>query len=309
MRPRSSFVIACALSAIGLGYAASASTLFVPDSDTATLAAILANGLKQLATLNQELGEVRNSYVAARTLVGYGADVKNGFAALVSLDANKLEQLLVAAVPNAGFFVREANGGYQTWGQGTGELQIMISACMNSKQSQLNAAVTPNPPPLLPAPPITSPYDPCAILENRLSGNELSTTLKVLFPTGVAPALALPAVTASARAAQQEVRDAIRQQKIAALSALCADAASADPDKCNAAAHAAELITSAQLAELVDRMVDLNRIEAVQLAMHVSEQAASQQRDDDRRAFLLEVAGQAAPAPLQLRAPGLQFGE
>ncbi len=160
--------------------------------------------------------------------------------------------------------------------------------------------------------PVTAPvvpYDPCAVLQSRLSGQQLAASLKVLFPSGTAPALAQPAVDASTRADQQEVRDTIRQQKIASLTALCDGTTSADPDKCNAASKAAELLTAAQLAELIDRMVDLNRIEAVQLAMHVSEQSAQQQRDDDRRKLLLDAAGQVAPAPLQLRAPGFTFTE
>ena len=299
MKPRPSFAIACAVSVVGLTYAASASTLFVPDSDTATLAAIFSNGLQQLAALNQQLGQLRQSYTAAKTLVSYGADVKNGFTALVTLDAAKLEQMFITAVPNAGFFDREARGGYQTWGQGTGELQLMVSLCLNSKSSQ----------PAVPPSPLATSYDPCAILENRLSGKELSTSLKLLFPSGTPPALAQAAVDASTRADQQEARDAVRQQKIAALGALCQDPASADPDKCNAASKAAELISAAQLSELVDRMVDLNRIEAVQLAMHVAEQSAQQQRDDDRRKFLLDAAGQVAPLPTQIRAPGFGFTE
>ena len=301
MKPRPSFAIACAVSVVGLTYAASASTLFVPDSDTATLAAIFSNGLQQLAALNQQLGQLRQSYTAAKTLVSYGADVKNGFTALVTLDAAKLEQMFITAVPNAGFFDREARWGYQSWGQGTGELQLMVSLCLNSKSAQ---AVMPPP-----AAQTIAPYDPCAVLENRLSGQELATSLKLLFPSGTAPALAQVAVDASMRADQQEVRDAVRQQKIAALSALCQDPASADPDKCNAASKAAQLISAAQLSELVDRMVDLNRIEAVQLAMHVAEQSAQQQRDDDRRKFLLDAAGQVAPLGMQVRAPGFNFTE
>jgi hypothetical protein len=308
MKPNRSVVVACAVSAIGLTYAANASTLFIPDSDTATLAAIFSNGLQQLAALNQQLGQLRQSYTAAKTLVSYGADVKNGFSALLTLDFNKLEQLFVTAVPNAGFFDREARGGYQTWGQGTGELQLMISMCLNSKSAQATTPVVP-PPPAAPGATVIAPYDPCAVLENRLSGQELSSSLKLLFPSGTSPALAQPAVDASTRADQQEVRDVVRQQKIASLSALCQDPTSADPDKCNAASKAAELITAAQLAELVDRMVDLNRIEAVQLAMHVAEQSAQQQRDDDRRQLLLNAAGQVAPPPMQLRAPGFDFAE
>ena len=305
MKPRKSMVIVSVVSALGLAYAASASTLFVPDSDTSTLAAIFATGLEELATLNQELGEAQKTYSQAKTLVGYGADVKNGFTALVTLDFNSLEQLFIKAVPNAAFIDREARGGYSSWGQGTGDLQLMISACLNSKNAQAGAVV----PPQGSTPPPTS-SDPCALLESRLSGQQLSASLQVLFPPGTTtPVLAQPTLDASTRADQQEVRDVLRQQKVASLSALCQDPLTADPDKCNAASKAAELLTAAQLAELIDRMVDLNRIEAVQLAMHVSEQSAQQQRDDDRRKLLLDAAGQVAPAPLQLRAPGFTFTE
>ena len=70
-RSRLPVVAAAVLGSFVVTYAATASMLFVPDSDTATLVSILANGIKQLDALNQEIGQVTKVYSQTKQLVGH----------------------------------------------------------------------------------------------------------------------------------------------------------------------------------------------------------------------------------------------
>src|SRR5690242_12200680 len=125
---------------VAVAYAASASTLFMPDSDSATLVAILGNAIKTLETLNAELGEMRNVYAETKRLASYADDSRQAFDALAHLDFTRLEQMVETAVPNAGYFGREARYGYKSWGHGSGELEMMVSLCLNDRERAWKAA-------------------------------------------------------------------------------------------------------------------------------------------------------------------------
>src|SRR3954451_3234759 len=182
--------------AIAVAYAASASTLFMPDSDSATLVAILGNAIKTLETLNAQLGEVRNVYAETKRLASYADDSRQAFDALAHLDFTRLEQMVEEAVPNAGYFGREARYGYKSWGHGSGELEMMVSLCLNDRERAWNAAArNENARPKSDAnarmtsaqvekwrdhqvPVRAFGEDPCDLLQRRLSGQEVLTALE-----------------------------------------------------------------------------------------------------------------------------------
>lgn len=322
-RPRPSLVAAVLAALVGLGYAASASTLFVPDGDTGALLGILSNGLKQLAALNQQLGEARKTYQSTKTLVGYASDAAKGFDALLRLDFNKLEQSFIAAVPNAGFFDREARGGYRSWGQSTGELQLLVQQCMSAKQGQIEAAAQQaaaqelaarqaaengQPPPRAPLP-LPALYDPCTLLGDRLSGREVVNALGGLFADRKIPGLAAPSVAAQREAERQAARDLVTAQKLLALRALCQDEGTANADKCRAATAAAQFLSAQQLVDLTSRMADLTTVAATQLALQLAEREQRRQERDQERRLLFDAAGQVAPPPVRFEAPGLHLEE
>ena len=73
-RPSVRFIAAVVLGIFAVTYAASASTLFMPDADSATLVAILGNAIKTVAALNEQLGELRRVYTEAKRLAAYADD-------------------------------------------------------------------------------------------------------------------------------------------------------------------------------------------------------------------------------------------
>ena len=138
--PNLRFIATVVLGTFVLAYAASASTLFMPDADSATLVAILSNAIKTVSALNEQLGELRKVYTATKRLAAYAADSRQAFDALARLDFARLEAMVERSVPNAGYFGREARYGYKTWGHGSGELEMMMSLCLNDREAAWKVA-------------------------------------------------------------------------------------------------------------------------------------------------------------------------
>src|SRR5437588_4067666 len=113
-RPNLRFIATLVLGTFVLTYAASASTLFMPDADSATLVAILSNAIKTVSALNEQLGELRKVYTATKRLAAYADDSRQAFDALARLDFARLEAMVERSVPNAGYFGRQPSEGYSS---------------------------------------------------------------------------------------------------------------------------------------------------------------------------------------------------
>src|SRR5258708_5815446 len=192
-RSRIKVIATAVIGSAAVAYAATASTFFIPDSDSATLVTLLANSMKQLAALNEQIGEMRKTYTETKKLVSYVDDSRQAFSALVQLDWAKLETIAETAVPNSGFIGREARWGYKSWGQGTGELELMIGWCLRARENRATAAAaTQNARPAPTGPTIAADWaaqnqpqmpprigeDPCEVLERRLTAQEVATSLE-----------------------------------------------------------------------------------------------------------------------------------
>jgi len=135
-RFRKALVATVLTGAITLSYAASASFVFIPDGDTASLVDILVTSMKQLNTLNEELGTVRKTYSETKKLAGFAEDAVAAFKGLARADMSGSLQLLEDAVPNLRFFDREAHH-LNSWTQGRGELKALVRACVRARQMQI----------------------------------------------------------------------------------------------------------------------------------------------------------------------------
>ncbi len=314
-RSRLLLVAVTVLGSLVVTYAATASTFFVPDSDSATLISILANGMKELDALNQQLGQMEKAYKETKRLVSYADDSRQAFAALIRWDLARLEGIVETAVPNAAFIGREARWGYKNWGQGTGELELMIGFCLRDREAMAAAAAdaqNQKPPPLTaadwatasPPPPRRVGEDPCEVLERRLTAQEVASSLEKAFGVPAETRPVQHAAETIARTDAQTTRDLARAGQTAQLSKLCRD--DIDSDKCAAAALAAQVGSYGQLVELTERVGDLNRTEALRLA----QETARERRETLERSKLVQDAVDALPTePVQVDAPGFHFSE
>lgn len=298
--------------AIAVAYAASASTLFMPDSDSATLVAILGNAIKTVETLNAQLGEVRNVYAETKRLASYADDSRQAFDALVHLDFTRLEQMVEEAVPNAGYFGREARYGYKSWGHGSGELEMMVSLCLNDRERAWSAAARNDKaekwrqdhqvPPVL-------GEDPCDTLQRRLSGQEVMTALERMSGSPAAVAGIRQATEAHLSADAQQVRDIARAEKARSLSAKCQDVGESDFDKCETAAMDAEVGSYQQLIELTDQVADLNRTEATRLLHETSDRERLRSEARERGDILQQAIDDLPSQAPRVEAPGFSFAD
>jgi hypothetical protein len=318
-RGRKALTAAVVAGAVAVAYAASASTLFMPDSDSATLVAILGNAIKTLETLNAQLGAVRNVYAETKRLASYADDSRQAFDALAHLDFARLEQMVEQAVPNAGYFGREARYGYKSWGHGSGELEMMVSLCLNDRERAWKAAATnANAAQAAQAETwrrdhgVPSPAfgaDPCEVLQRRLSGQEVLTALERISGSPASAPGTQQAAEAQLSADAQQVRDIARAEKARSLSAMCQDVGESDFDKCETAAMGAEVGSYQQLIELTDQVADLNRTEATRLLRETSDRERLG-REARQRGEVLQhgIDGLPSQAP-RLEAPGFTFAD
>jgi hypothetical protein len=305
-KPQRGVVMAVVVTVAGLGYAASASTLFAPDSDTAALVSIVANGLNQLNVLNQHLGEAKKAYQTTKEMAGYAADAAKVADSLMHLDTGPLEDMLVAAVPNAGFFDREIRyGGYKNWGQGTGQLQLMMRMCLNYAQGRMpkdgidGVLVTGDPNTkvgTVEGGPLMQPGNPCSVLNDQLTGREIALSFEQLFGSKTTPEHAVAAREALLQADLQRARDARQAETMKVLKAYCrnaptsAEAAKAAQANCQAAAQAAQFLSAEQLIQLTDRMSEMNTVAARRLALQVAEREQRRQELDEQGLLLRNAA-------------------
>src|SRR5438132_3024923 len=124
--------------AVTVSYAASASFIFIPDEDSASLVQLLVTSMQQLNTLNQQLGTVRQTYSETKKLVGFAEDAVTAFQGLARADFSGSVQLLEDAVPNLRYFDRETHH-INSWTQGRGELNALVRACVRARQMQIGA--------------------------------------------------------------------------------------------------------------------------------------------------------------------------
>lgn len=330
-RPKLRLIAVVVLGAFVVTYAASASTLFMPDGDTATLVAILGNAIKTVATLNEQLGELRKVYTETKRLAAYADDSRQAFDALASLDFQRLEAMVERAVPNAGYFGREARYGYKSWGHGSGELEMMMSLCLNDREAAWKAAAErenrrpkTDPKAAMTAVqaaevekwrrdrPASFPRiveDPCETLQRRLSGEEVSDALERLFGVPASAPGARQASESRLSADAQQVRDTARAERIRALLRMCQDAAGSDFDNCQAAAMSAEVGSYQQLVELTDQVADLNRTEATRLLQETGDRDRLR-REAQKRDEILQQGIEVLPTQTpNVEAPGFSFTE
>src|ERR1700737_3459725 len=235
-RLRSSLAIAVVAVITTVPHGASASAFGIPDGDSATLVLILQQSIQSLATLNNQLGEMKKTYQSTKQLVSYAEDSRQAFDALVRFDVGKLEDMVETAVPNAGYFGHEGRGGYRSWGQGQGELQLLLGSCVHDRSNELqhdasrprsdgtaaNAASQlawdrehPSP--------IRMPEDPCETLQRRMSGQEVAANFNRMFGAPVHAPGTLHAAEAFASSDAQTIRNTARAQELQAMMQACRD--------------------------------------------------------------------------------------
>ena len=253
----------------------------------------------------------------------------------MQLDFGKLDAMVERAVPNAGFFGREVRYGYQDWGQGTGELQVMLGMCLNDQESQAMAAaeaegrkpkVDPNAPvtasqaaqlqtvsqdnarraALLNARAQLPGFDPCADLQRRLSGQEVANSLERVFGAPAASPATQKEAEGLAAADAQTVRNTARELEARQLVALCSR--SGDPDQCADAAHAAEIGAFGAAIETNEQLATLNRTEASRAAQEEAAREQARREQAERNQVLNQAIDKLSEAP-RVVAPGFTFEE
>lgn len=325
-RPDLRIIAALTVGSLVVLYATSASAFLVPDADSATLVAILNNAIKTVATLNQQLGELQRVYAETKRLAAYAEDSRQAFTALTQLDFAHLEFMVETSVPNAGYFAREARFGYQSWGQGSGELQAMLSLCLGDREAAWKAAADAQKGPgLAKATSATNAADveawrrgqsrgsatedACAALQRRLSGQEVTLALERLFGSPASASGTRQAAEARLSADAQQVRDTARAETARKLLGKCRDVSGADFDACQAAALNAEVGSYQQLVELTDQVADLNRTEANRLAQETAERERLRREAENRNRMLQQGIEDLPTQAPRIDAPGFTFSD
>ncbi len=261
------------LGALTISSVAVASTFFIPDSDTSTLVAILANGMQTLASINQQLEQARKSYQETKKIVRMGEDAYDLAAGVITLNPSRVARSFESAFPAVQYFEMEAHYP-NSWLHGSGNLQALMSICFAGVKSQARGA----PPPAQQADDGSS--DPsavgggggqsqipeCALVERQMDLHE--TRLLMTSTFGLSPEAQLAAVDEEATrafvASQVSLqRSTITAAQVRALMQACEDTGS--PPSCQAAANVAAVAELGQAAETNSQLALMNRLQAIRI--------------------------------------------
>jgi hypothetical protein len=306
LQNKKAFVATVLIGAFGLTYAAGASTFFIPDEDSSSLVQILITSMQQLNTLNQELGTVRQTYSETKKLTGYAEDAANAFVGLTNANFSGAVTLLESAVPNVRFFDREAHH-LNSWTQGRGELNALVSACVRARQNQIGAQASANqaqqtwsttPGSTFPtaatqaAAATTNNADQvCANLDAQISGQRLALLISTDFGPPYTPAQQLADQVAADALGDSEalaIRDQTLQDDWKGYEQYCFQVASgsilADLDdsamqRCQAAEVMVQIRSAREMQILRGEARELKDIEAYRLL----EENGDRKRESDER--------------------------
>lgn len=318
-----------------LTYAGQASTLFVPDEDSATLVQILVNSMKQLNTLNDELGTVRQTYSETKKLTGYAEDAANAFVGLAHADLAGSVQLLEDAVPNLRFFDREAHH-LNSWTQRRGELNVLVRACVRARQNQISAqasaqqaqetwATTPGS-----AFPTSanqtavsatnSANRVCDDLEAQVSGQRLALLITADFGPPRTPAQQLADQVAADALGDSEAL-ALRDQSLqddwksyeqycfqVAKGGLATDIDDSAMQRCQAAEVLVQLRSAREMQILRGEARELKDIEAYRLLQENGERKQETDARAKEQQQLIDGSKQMVPPNIHVSSPGYDIG-
>ena len=275
----------------------------VVGADIPFLSGILIQTTEQVAHMAETLSTLRRTYDDARRVAGYADDAYQAFNEFKSLNAQlfrqDLSQSLDTAFPDIAYFRRQASDA-GPWAKGSGELQRLVTLCL------LGTAAG------------------CTQFQEAISLNQARDALASTFgaaPDGAYDLKAIDheaAVALSSSSAQQGRSASTREVSKRLLSECGVDAtgkllaSGKDPlvlAQCQAAAASAGIVALQQGADLTDQVAETNRLHALQLAQKNQDRKRELSEAQERRAFLLEAAGEAARRPVPVVTEGLDLLE
>ena len=334
-RVRKSVFAAVLVGAVIVSYAASASFVFIPDGDTASLVNLLVTSMKQLNTLNQQLSTVRQTYSETKKLAGFAEDAVAAFRGLAHADFSGSVQLLEDAVPNLRYFDREARH-LNSWTQGRGELNALVRACVRARQMQIatqahaeqaqeNWATTPGTP--FPTGTDQSARSAgaradqvCFDLEQQASGQRLALLIATDFGPPRTPAQELADQVAADALGDSEAL-ALRDRTLeddwkgyeqycfaAVKSSLLNDLDDSVMQRCQAAEVLVQLRAAREMQILRGETRQLKDLEAYRLLEENGDRKQESGARAKERQQLIDGSKQMVPPDVRLSAPGFNLG-
>jgi hypothetical protein len=274
-------VVTLVLGALTVSYAARASTFFMPDGDTGTLIAILANGVKTLATINQQLEQARKSYEETKRMVRMGEDAYDLAAGVISMNPSRIVRSFENAFPDVQYFEMEARYP-NSWLHGSGNLQALMSICfagVKARARQQQPVIAPKGDEGADAvAPVAGSAEQvsalrarddipeCATVERQMDLHDTRTLFTNAF--GLSPQDELNAVDEEASRAFVASHAVLQKGTVTAAQAralmrACEDTGS--PATCQAAAHTAAVAQLDEAAGIKSELAVMNRLQAIRL--------------------------------------------
>src|SRR4051812_20499880 len=315
-RSRNPLIATVGLGALLIAYAARASFLGIPDGDSASLIQLLVTSMRQLNTLNDQLGTIRQTYAETKKLAGYTEDAVAAFQGLARADFSDGVQILEDAVPNLRYFDREAHH-LNSWTQGQGEFIALMRSCVRAVQrnGEARARVAENQ-----AAPVTlSTIPTCNDLDRELSGAHLAELILRDFGPPRTPAqLRVDQVAADAlgHSAALHLRDTTLEQDwksyeeycfASANGGLLVDLDDSIMDRCQAAEILVQLRSARETQILRGEVRQLKDIEAYRL---LGENGERKQQTEDRareQQQVLDGATHMTAPEIRMTAPGFDL--
>lgn len=265
------------------------------------LAALVAQGVANLAKAADTLRTIQQTYDETRRYVGMAQDAVNGFNSFRAYADSVLREPAAAlgnTLPGGAYLARELKSPHG-WGAGTGELQRLVTVCLTG--SQAGCTLYPEAVQALAA------RDAIAATHGlgpgRLGGAD--------DRTGDAQQVAdIEAARAIKGATEANGRASLAAAQAQALMEKCtAGTDSAAMQACQSAANVGQLLQVQQTALLNEQLAEANRLKAVELAGRNGEAKRAEWQKQQRDAMLREATELMAPPRVRFEtgaAPSLE---
>jgi len=265
--------------------------------DLPLLTAIVANGADEISQLSQSIAQAKKTYDETRRLAGYADDAVKAFNSVKSLNGAMFGQSVVngldLAFPEVAQIQNDVaqHNGLSTWGQGTGELGMLVTGCARYGPGGFS----------------------CGQLQRAVTAEDARKTISATF--GTAPATS-PRATAMdsdaavglAASSSQVGRNQVTRAQMAALLEQCSGGTDSDSiAACQAAANAAQIQGVQTQSYLSDQAALQTRLQADHLAQANAEHKDSLARQEAERQLLLEGSDKGALRPVSVKTEGIDI--
>lgn len=252
--------------------------------ENGALTTLVAQGIAMLTQAAETFKQLKETYDETKKYVGMVQDAINGFnefRAFADSIVRDPNSALANMLPDAAYLVRDIQSP-SSWGQGTGELQRLVSVCLSGEGPVV-----------------------CAQFHEVVTAAEAKAAISRTFGTTPLKNAAIETLDTEAAVAIRggmagSAKASVAAAQAKALMKHCTEGTdNAAVQACQSAAALGQLMELEQVALMNEQLAEANRLKAIEMSAKNAEAKRNLTQALDRQRMLEEGAKHMAPVPYQ----------